>query len=77
MNRRDFVLLLTGALLATLLIARVRPRRIGFFCTVSADCLEPQLTVFRQALNETGYAQGRNLAIEYDFADGHYTRLRY
>src|SRR3984893_2624404 len=32
---------------------------------------------FRQALNETGYAEGRNLAIDYNFADGHYTRLRY
>jgi putative ABC transport system substrate-binding protein len=31
--------------------------------------------VFRKGLNDTGYVAGRNLAIEYRFADNHYDRL--
>jgi hypothetical protein len=35
----------------------------------------PLITVIRQGLNETGFVEGRNVAIEYRAAEGHYDRL--
>jgi len=72
MNRREFVVL--GATALWLPAARAQqPRRIGFLRLAPPD--PTQLADFRAGLEETGYAEGRNLVIEYRYADGDYARL--
>ncbi len=48
---------------------------IGFLHGASADGAAPQVTAFHQGLNQTGYVEGRNVTIEYRWAEGHYDRL--
>jgi putative ABC transport system substrate-binding protein len=50
-------------------------RRIGLLCGVSADAFAPLLAAFRRGLDEAGYAEGRNLQIEYRWADDDAARL--
>ena len=72
LRRRD--LLLTGTLVVMPLTARAQQsRRIGFLRLAPPDAT--QFAEFRAGLAETGYVEGRNLVIEYRYADGDYTRL--
>jgi putative ABC transport system substrate-binding protein len=48
---------------------------IGYFNAGSAAASAHLLTVFRQSLAEAGYVEGRNVAIEYRFAEGQYDQL--
>jgi ABC-type uncharacterized transport system substrate-binding protein len=52
-------------------------RSIGWFSLRSADTDSEKsiLAAFRQGLSQTGYVEGRNLTIEFGFADGQYDRL--
>ncbi len=49
--------------------------RIGFLGAASASGYAPQLKAFRQGLRELGYVEGKNIAIEYRWAEGDYNRL--
>jgi ABC-type uncharacterized transport system substrate-binding protein len=75
MRRREFITLLGGAA-AGPLSARAEPpeRTIGWLSPRSSQ--SDNLTAFRQGLSETGYIEGKNLTIEYRWADGQYQRLQ-
>jgi putative ABC transport system substrate-binding protein len=81
MRRRD-VLALLAAAAATLLtvVGGVQPAKlpvVGILAAASPDNAGAQrmLAAFRKGLGEFGYVDGRNIAIEYRWAEGHYDRL--
>ena len=77
MNRRELMLLLGGA------VAMAHPLRaqqkampvIRFLGSASPGVSAPGLAAFRRGLSETGYVEGKDVAIEYRWAEGSYDRL--
>ena len=76
-QRRDFIAGLGGAA-AWPLAARAQQRAmqvIGYLSGRTADSDASMLIAFRRGLGDVGYAEGRNVAVEYRFADGRYDRI--
>src|SRR5262249_17187387 len=81
-KRRDFVTLLGGAAAAWPLAARAqqpnRMRRIGVLTPYPAAAPEghARLTAFAQALQQSGWAVGQNVQIDYRLGDGKPATMR-
>jgi putative ABC transport system substrate-binding protein len=76
-KRRKFITLL-GSAAAWPLAARAQQpsvRTIGYLSPRAAHVEKEFLTAFRRGLSETGHVEGRNLIVEYRWADGRYDRL--
>lgn len=76
MQRREFIAGL-GIMATWPLSARAQPKLpvIGWLSGRGALGSAPQLAAFRRGLEQSGYTEGRNVAIEYRWADSHYDRL--
>ena len=78
MKRREFITLLSGAAAAWPLAASAQQAKaatIGLLGTGSAPAQSQWTAAFVQRMRELGWVEGRNLAIEYRWADGRYERL--
>jgi putative ABC transport system substrate-binding protein len=79
MKRREFIALLGGAATAWPLAVQAQQPgkvfRIGFLSLPTRDSLPKRIETFRMGLRELGYQEGRDLVIEYRWADGDYARL--
>ena len=77
MRRRELLLLLCSAVTIprTLCAQQKAMRLIGFLRGVSPETYTPFVAAFRSGLNDAGYVEGSNLAVEYRWAEDHRDRL--
>jgi ABC-type uncharacterized transport system substrate-binding protein len=77
MKRREFMFLLSGALVAPRVLRAQQKAMpvIGILHSGSPGPYTPNVAAFRQGLSETGYVEGQNVAIEYRWAEGRYDGL--
>jgi len=77
LKRRTFITLLGGAAAWPLAARAQRPDKpiIGYLSSRSASAEGPLQTAFRQGLQELGFVEGQNVAIEYRFSQGQDDRL--
>src|SRR5512133_3280181 len=77
MRRRDFITRVGGAVAWPLAAGAQQPTMpvVGFLGTASAGPFAHLVAGFRRGLQETGFVEGRNAAIEYRWAEGQYGRV--
>src|SRR5215831_3441706 len=79
MNRRAFITMVGGGVLAVPLAAEAQhsPKvwRIGFLSPFSADLTKAWQVSLHQGLQQLGYVEGKNVVIEQRHADGRWERL--
>jgi putative ABC transport system substrate-binding protein len=76
MRRRDFIKGIAGSAAAWPTETRAQHPVIGYLSGLAAGDRPTLINSFRQGLNEVGYVEGQNVAIEYRFAENQVDRLR-
>jgi len=78
MRRREFLGVLGGAATTLPVTAYAQQQvmpTVGFLGSLSPAAVERHLATFRQALKAKGYEEGKNVAVEYRWAEGQFARL--
>ena len=70
MRRREFIMLVGGAALGCPVVARAQMPVVGAISPLAPEQMRALLVLFRQGLAEAGYVEGKNVVIEYRFANG-------
>jgi putative tryptophan/tyrosine transport system substrate-binding protein len=79
LRRREFITLLGGAVLASPVVAPAQQPGmpvVGFLNAGSPEGYAVYVAGFIQGLNESGYVEGRNVTVDYQWARGQYDRLQ-
>jgi putative ABC transport system substrate-binding protein len=77
-RRREFITAIAGSAATSPLVARAQQSSlpvVAFVSGRSADASVSVAAAFRKGLNETGYAEGQNVTVEYHWLEGQYDRL--
>src|SRR5215467_10264993 len=79
MRRRDFITVVAGSAMTWPLAAHAQQPSMPVLGVLSAEwpnaVTADRLRAFREGLNDTGYVEGRNVKIEYRWAEGRNDRL--
>jgi putative ABC transport system substrate-binding protein len=78
MKRREFIGLVGGAVATWPLVARAQQPAmpvIGWLDSTSSEAEADRIAAFRQGLNEMGFVEGKNSAVEFRFANNQIDRL--
>jgi putative tryptophan/tyrosine transport system substrate-binding protein len=78
MRRRDFLGVMASTAAAWPVTARAQQPAtpvVGFLNSASANAFEQRVQAFRDGLSDAGYVEGRNVTIEYRWAEGQIDRL--
>ena len=77
MRRREFISLLGGTVAWPVMARAQQPAMpvVGYLGTETPELFAIRLAAFRQGLSEMGYDEGRNIIIEYRWANGQMDRL--
>jgi putative ABC transport system substrate-binding protein len=79
LSKKNVTWLLASILLATISLAEAEQRgnvpRIGFLAAPSPSFFSTRMNAFREGLYDLGYVEGKNIAIEYRYAEGKLDRL--
>jgi putative tryptophan/tyrosine transport system substrate-binding protein len=77
MNRREFLLVMGGAMTATHALCAQQKAMpvVGYLSSTASGPHAPFVAAFRQGLGEAGFVEGQNVTIEYRWADNHFDKL--
>ena len=77
MRRREFITLLGGAAAWPVAVRAQQPTLpvVAYLTVGPPDAKRDRVAAFRKGLNETGYAEGQNVLVEYHWLDGQYLGL--
>jgi putative ABC transport system substrate-binding protein len=78
MRRREFIKLIAGSGVSWPFASNAQQAAmpvVGFLNSGSPDTFRPVVSAFLEGLKEAGYVEGRNVAIEYRWANGQYDQL--
>ena len=76
MRRREFITLLGGAAAVCMPVRGQQPAGLTIGWLSARSRPADNLNGFRQGLSETGHVEGKNLTIDYRWAEGQYDRLQ-